>query len=77
MRKTPLLSFPGGGASAIGCGGVNGPAAPRLIPGGGVGDGAISGTLYVHVTDEETREVISQRHGPRRRIVRPRRPARC
>ena len=37
----------------------SGPAAPRLIPGGGVGDGAISGTLYVHVTDEETRAVIS------------------
>jgi hypothetical protein len=58
MRR--LLSFPFlVVAAAIGCGGVDGPAAPRLIKGGGVGDGAISGTLYVHVTDEETREVIS------------------
>ena len=58
MRR--LLSFPFlVVAAAIGCGGVDGPAAPRLIPGGGVGDGAISGTLYVHVTDEETRAVIS------------------
>ena len=59
MRR--LLSFPllVVVAAAIGCGGVDGPAAPRLIPGGGVGDGAIGGTLYVHVADEETREVIS------------------
>jgi hypothetical protein len=46
-------------SAAFGCGGVSGPPAPRLIPGGGVGDGAISGTLYVHVTDEETRSAIS------------------
>ena len=46
-------------AAAFGCGGVDGPAPPRLITGGGVGDGPISGTLYVHVADEETREVIS------------------
>ena len=58
MRR--LLSFPFlVVATAIGCGGVDGPAAPRLIPGGGVGDGAINGTLYVHVTDEETRAAIS------------------
>jgi len=58
MRR--LLSFPFlVVAAAFGCGGVDGPAPPRLIMGGGVGDGAISGTLYVHVTDEETREVIS------------------
>jgi len=43
----------------VGCGGVSGPPKPRLIPGGGVGDGPIDGTLYVHVTDEETRDVLS------------------
>jgi hypothetical protein len=46
-------------AAAFGCGGVSGPPAPRLIPGGGVADGKVDGNLYVHVTDEETREVIS------------------
>jgi hypothetical protein len=34
------------------------PAAPRLIPGGGVGGGAINGRLNVYVTDEDTRAPI-------------------
>src|SRR5688500_129245 len=42
----------------ISCGGVSGPAMPRLIPGGGIGDGAINGQLYVHVIDEDTRAVV-------------------
>ncbi len=42
----------------ISCGGVSGPPMPRLIPGGGIGDGAVSGTLHVHVTDDDTRAVI-------------------
>jgi hypothetical protein len=57
MRK--LLSSSWVAVLAIGCGGVTGPPAPRLIPGGGVADGKVDGHLYVHVTDEETREVIS------------------
>ena len=43
---------------SISCGGVSGPAMPRLIPGGGIGDGAIDGHLYVHVTDDDTRAVV-------------------
>ncbi len=43
---------------SISCGGVSGPAMPHLIPGGGIGDGAINGRLYVHVTDEDTRAVV-------------------
>jgi hypothetical protein len=43
----------------VSCGGVSGPPMPRLIPGGGVGDGAINGTLHVHVTDDDTREVVA------------------
>jgi hypothetical protein len=44
---------------SISCGGVSGPAMPRLIPGGGVGDGAINGTLHVHVSDDDTRAVVA------------------
>ena len=58
MRKL-LLSSSWLAILAFGCGGVSGPPAPRLIPGGGVADGKVDGNLYVHVTDEETREVIS------------------
>src|SRR5262245_42813560 len=32
---------------------------PRLIPGGGIGDGPISGKLNVYVIDEDTRNVLS------------------
>jgi hypothetical protein len=32
---------------------------PRLIPGGGIGDGPISGRLNVYVIDEDTRNVVS------------------
>ncbi|HET6146805.1 MAG TPA: carboxypeptidase-like regulatory domain-containing protein [Polyangia bacterium] len=42
------------------CGGTEAvPAAPRLIPGGGVGDGAIAGRLNVYVTDEDTRAPVA------------------
>jgi len=37
----------------IGCGGDD-PVAPRVIPGGGIGDGAIDGRLNVHVIDGRT-----------------------
>jgi hypothetical protein len=58
MRR--LLSFTFLAAVlVVGCGGVSGPPEPRLIPGGGVGDGAINGHLYVHVIDEETDAVLS------------------
>jgi hypothetical protein len=57
MRR--LLSSSWLAVLAVGCGGVNGPPAPRLIVGGGVADGKVHGSLYVHVTDEETRAVIS------------------
>jgi hypothetical protein len=59
MRRLLSFSFLAAGAAAFGCGGVTGPAAPRMIPGGGVGDGAISGAVHVHVIDEESREVVS------------------
>jgi len=57
MRK--LLGFTWLAAAAIGCGGVSSPPPPRLIQGGGVGDGKISGTLHVYVIDNETHAVIS------------------
>ena len=44
---------------AAACGDVSKPAGPRLIPGGGVGDGKISGTLNVYVTDDDTRTPVS------------------
>jgi hypothetical protein len=47
------------GVGLLGCGGVSGPPAPRLIPGGGLGDGAIDGYLHVHVTDEDSRAPIA------------------
>src|SRR5262245_57807240 len=46
-------------AAVVGCGGVSGPPEPRLIPGGGIADGKISGHLNVYATDEETRNPIS------------------
>src|SRR5262245_11421069 len=46
-------------AAVVGCGGVSGPPEPRLIPGGGIADGKISGHLHVYGTDEETRNAIS------------------
>jgi hypothetical protein len=58
MRRLLSVSFLAVGA-AFGCGGVSGPPAPRMIAGGGIGDGAINGTLHVHVIDEETRAAIS------------------
>ena len=57
MRK--LLSFIGLAAAAVGCGGVSGPPEPKMIPGGGVADGKVSGNLFVYVVDEETRAAIS------------------
>jgi hypothetical protein len=42
----------------ISCGGVSGPPMPRLIPGGGIGDGAVNGTLHVHITDDDTRAAV-------------------
>jgi hypothetical protein len=44
--------------AALGCGDVSKPPGPRLISGGGVGDGKIDGTLNVYVTDEDTRAPI-------------------
>jgi hypothetical protein len=58
MRK--VLSFIVIGlAAAVGCGSVSGPPEPKMIPGGGVAGGKVSGNLFVYVIDEETRDVIS------------------
>ena len=58
MRKL-LSSIFIGLAAAVGCGGVSAPPEPKMIPGGGVADGKVSGNLFVYVIDEETRGVIS------------------
>jgi len=57
MRKR--LPFSWLAVGLLGCGGVSGPPAPRLIEGGGVGDGKISSALNVYVTDEDSRAVLS------------------
>jgi hypothetical protein len=57
MRK--LLPFSWLAVGLLGCGGVSGPPAPRLIEGGGVADGKISSALNVYVTDEDSRAVLS------------------
>jgi hypothetical protein len=45
---------------AAGCGDVAKPITmPRMIPGGGIGDGKIDGTLNVYVVDEDTRAPVS------------------
>ncbi len=49
----------GGGGACGGGGGISGPPVPRLIPGGGIGDGKISGYLNVFVIDDETDAVVS------------------
>ena len=60
MRKLLSLSWSVGAfLFAVGCGGVSGPPAPKMIPGGGVADGKIDGHLFVYAIDEETRAVIS------------------
>jgi len=50
-------------AAALGaCGGDGSsgpPPAPHIIPGGGIADGPIRGTLNVFVIDEDTRDVLS------------------
>ena len=57
MRK--LSSFIGLAAAVVGCGGVSGPPEPKMIPGGGIADGKVDGSLFVYVIDEETRAVMS------------------
>ena len=47
------------GACGDGDGGISGPPVPRMIPGGGIGDGKISGYLNVFVIDDETDAVVS------------------
>ena len=59
MRRLLSFIFTGLAVTAFGCGGVSGPPAPRMIPGGGVADGKVSGNLFVYVIDEETRAVMS------------------
>ena len=44
---------------AAACGDVSKPVGPHLIPGGGVADGKIPGTLNVYVTDDDTRAPVS------------------
>jgi hypothetical protein len=38
---------------------VNVPTTPRMIPGGGLGDGPIAGTLNVYVIDDDTKAPVS------------------
>jgi hypothetical protein len=57
MRK--LFGFTWLALAAIGCGGVSGPPEPKIIEGGGVADGKVSGNLFVYAIDEETRGVMS------------------
>jgi hypothetical protein len=45
--------------TACGSAAVSPPAMPRFIEGGGLGDGPISGTLYVYVADDDTRAPVS------------------
>jgi hypothetical protein len=44
---------------AAACGDVSKPAGPRVIEGGGIGDGKITNTLFVHVMDEDSRQPVS------------------
>ena len=56
----PLLACITAAVAAAACGGVEShTVAPRLIPGGGVGDGAIDGQLNVYVTDDQTRAPVA------------------
>jgi hypothetical protein len=60
-RRLGLLVFVSTMAAAA-CGGdrgISSPPVPRLIPGGGIGDGKISGYLNVFVIDDETDAVVS------------------
>jgi hypothetical protein len=57
MRKR--LPFTWLAVGLLGCGGVSGPPAPRLIEGGGVGDGKISSALNVYVIDEDSGAVLA------------------
>jgi len=63
MRRPGLLLFLSTAAAAGACGdgggGISGPPVPRMIPGGGVGDGKISGYMNVFVIDDETDAVVS------------------
>jgi hypothetical protein len=43
----------------VACGGGKNDADPRVVPGGGIGDGEINGFLNVHVIDEDTDEPVS------------------
>ena len=54
-----LVSAAAAGACGDGGGGISAPPVPRLIPGGGIGDGKISGYLNVFVIDDETDAVVS------------------
>ena len=61
MRKLLSLALLVAAAAilAASCGGVSGPPEPKMIEGGGIGSGKISGNLFVYVIDEETRAVMS------------------
>src|SRR5690349_12646984 len=52
MRPSSLLCL----VSLVACGGS---VDPRIIPGGGIGDGEIDGKLYVSVVDGNTDAVIA------------------
>lgn len=45
--------------AAAGCGGGSAPSAPHVVPGGGIGGGAIAGSLHVYVTDDDTRQPLA------------------
>ena len=59
MRGLAVVLMVAAGACGDGRGGIGGPPVPRLIPGGGIGDGNITGYLNVFVIDDETDAVVS------------------
>jgi hypothetical protein len=51
LLRLALLALP---ISLVACGGGGNDVDPRVIPGGGVGDGAIDGEVNIHVIDADT-----------------------
>ena len=43
----------------LACGGDSAPRGPHVVPGGGIGDGPISGRLAVYVTDDDTEAPVA------------------
>jgi hypothetical protein len=59
LRLRPSLLLAACALTACGNTSVSGPPAPRLIEGGGVGDGPIVGGVNVYVIDDDTKKPVS------------------